>query len=60
MTTSLGSINLLQWPTELTETCDFLEHWFILKGGNSGTATGQAGTGQDVRKAGAPMLSWRA
>lgn len=52
LTVSLGLINLLQRPIELIETLDLLEHWFVLKGSNSGIATRRAGTGQVVGKAG--------
>ena len=31
MTPSLGSINLLEWLTELKETFYLLDHWFIMK-----------------------------
>ena len=30
-TTSLGSINLLEWLPELRETFDLLDHWCIKK-----------------------------
>ena len=38
MTPSSGLINLLEWFTELRETFYFLDHQFITKGYNSGTA----------------------
>ena len=38
MTSSLGSINLLEWLTELSETFHLLDYQFIIKGYNSGTA----------------------
>ena len=37
-TPSLGSINLLEWLTELRETFYLLNYQFIVKGYNSGTA----------------------
>ena len=38
MTPSLGSINLQEWLTELRGTFYLLDHQFIIKGYNSGTA----------------------
>ena len=45
-TSSLGLINLLQWLMELRETFYLLDHWFVIKGYNSGTFRGKRCTGQ--------------
>lgn len=37
MTSSSGLINLLKRLTELRQTCYLLDHWFIIRGYNSGT-----------------------
>ena len=50
MTLSLGSINLLEWLTELRETFYLLDYQFILKGYNSGTARCKRYTGQRMGK----------
>ena len=50
MTFCSGSINLLERLTELRETFYSLDHWFMIKGYNSGTARWKRGIGQGVRK----------
>ena len=49
-TPSLGLINLLEWLTELRETFYLLDHWFIIKGYNSGTARWKRCRGQGMGK----------
>lgn len=49
-TTSLGSINLPEWLTELRVTYYLLDHQFILKSCNSGTARWKRGIGQGMGK----------
>ena len=52
----LSSINLLEWITELRETFYLLDHWFIIKGCNSGIARWKRCTRHDKGKGhGAPM-----
>lgn len=46
--TSLSSVNVLEKLTELTETFCLLEHQFIIKGNNSGTARGKRCPGRGV------------
>ena len=46
---SSGSINLLEWLTELGETFYFLDHWFTIKGYNSGRARWKRCRGQSTR-----------
>lgn len=50
LTTSLNSTNLLKQLTELRETFYLLDHWFIIKGCNSGTDRWKRYTGQDTEK----------
>lgn len=38
MMSSLGSVNLLEWLKELSETFHELDYWFIIQGCNSRTA----------------------
>ena len=46
MTSSSGSINLLEWLTELRERFCSLGYWFIIKGYSSGTARWKRYEGQ--------------
>ena len=50
MTPSLGSINLLEWLTELREAFYLVDYQFILKGYNSGMARWKRCIGQGIRK----------
>ena len=51
MIPSLGSINFLEWLIEVRETFYLLDHWFIIKGCNSGTARWKNYyVGQDMEK----------
>ena len=50
MTPSLGSINLVEWLTELREAFPLLDHWFITKEYNSGTAKWKRCMGPEVGK----------
>ena len=57
-TLSLGLINLLEWFTELRETFYSVDHWFIMKRYNSGTARWKRHRKQGLRKwLGPPMVS---
>lgn len=45
---SLGSVNFLEWLTELRESLYLLDCWFTLEGYLSGTGRGKRCTGQGV------------
>ena len=47
-TPSLGSINLLEWLSELRKSFYLLDHWFTIEGYNSGTARRKRCTGQGM------------
>ena len=50
-TPSLGSINLLEWLSELRKSFYLLDHWFTIEGYNSGTARRKRCTGLGMLKA---------
>ena len=55
MTSSLGSINLLEKLPELRETFYLLDYWFFRKGYNSGTARQKKGMGREHRASSGPL-----
>ena len=59
MTSCVGLINLLDWLTELRDTSCLLDHQFILKGYNSGTALWKSYIGQSIGKGHVASMSSR-